>query len=133
MLSFYETFAKPQFWSLRGTKCRGNLMSYQYVMRLLRFARNDNMGILPAFFLHPLERIGNVTTRVDRFKPALARLDAHPRTIALNVVPGVSTQWDREARSGPGVYGSRLENCQPLNLEPFRLIRVREGGHNYLK
>ncbi len=39
-------FAKLQFWSLRGTKCRGNLMNYQYVTRLLRFARNDNMGIM---------------------------------------------------------------------------------------
>ncbi|MCG2755071.1 MAG: hypothetical protein L6247_05850, partial [Desulfobacteraceae bacterium] len=31
-----------QFWSLRGARRRGNLVAYQCVIRLLRFARNDN-------------------------------------------------------------------------------------------
>ena len=35
-----------QFWSLRGAKRRGNLVAYQCVMRLLRFARNDNTGVM---------------------------------------------------------------------------------------
>ena len=34
------------FESLRGAKRRGNLVAYQYVARLLRFARNDNIGVL---------------------------------------------------------------------------------------
>ncbi len=33
------------FWSLRGAKRRGNLVDYQHVMRLLRFARNDNTEV----------------------------------------------------------------------------------------
>ncbi|MBU4126026.1 MAG: hypothetical protein KKH84_07450, partial [Proteobacteria bacterium] len=35
-----------QFWSLRGAKRRGNLVDYQQVVRLLRFARNDNTGVM---------------------------------------------------------------------------------------
>jgi len=35
-----------QFWSLRGAKRRGNLVAYQCVMRFLRFARNDNTGVM---------------------------------------------------------------------------------------
>jgi hypothetical protein len=31
---------------LRGAKRRGNLVDYQHVLRLLRFARNDNTGVL---------------------------------------------------------------------------------------
>ena len=31
---------------MRGAKRRGNLVDYQYVVRLLRFARNDNIGVL---------------------------------------------------------------------------------------
>jgi len=31
--------------SLRGAKQRGNLVDYQHVLRLLRFARNDNAGV----------------------------------------------------------------------------------------
>lgn len=41
-----ETFAKASFWSLREVKRRSNLMDYQHVVRLLRFARNDVMGIM---------------------------------------------------------------------------------------
>ncbi|MDI6687614.1 MAG: hypothetical protein QME06_05260, partial [Desulfobacterales bacterium] len=33
------------FWSLRGVKRRSNLVYYQDVLRLLRFARNDNAGV----------------------------------------------------------------------------------------
>ena len=35
-----------QFWSLRGARRRGNLVDYQQVVRLLRFARNDNTGVM---------------------------------------------------------------------------------------
>ena len=35
-----------QFWSLRGVKRRSNLVDYQHVVRLLRFARNDNTGVM---------------------------------------------------------------------------------------
>jgi len=41
-----ETFEKLTFESLRGAKCRGNLVDYQGVVRLLRLVRNDNMSIL---------------------------------------------------------------------------------------
>ena len=61
-----------------------------------------------------------VTTQVDRFKPALARLDAHPRTIALNVAPGVSTQWDREAKSGSGVHSLRRAQSNRSRLKEFQ-------------
>jgi hypothetical protein len=40
-----------QFWSLRGAKRRGNLVDYQHVLRLLRFARNDNAGVFQRFLL----------------------------------------------------------------------------------
>ena len=57
-------FAELQFWSLRGTKCHVILMNYQYVPRLLRFARNDNMGIMQSFLfliqLRPLNYIRNI-------------------------------------------------------------------------
>ena len=43
-LCITPTFA--QFWSLRGAKRRGNLVTYQCVMGLLRFARNDNTGVM---------------------------------------------------------------------------------------
>ena len=33
-------------WSLRGAKRRGNLVDYQRVVRLLRFARNDIISIM---------------------------------------------------------------------------------------
>ena len=41
-----STLIFGQFWSLRGAKRRGNLVAYQCVMRLLRFARNDNTGVM---------------------------------------------------------------------------------------
>ena len=43
---FCITLIFAQFWSLRGAKRRGNLVDYQYVLRLLRFARNDNTGVV---------------------------------------------------------------------------------------
>ena len=39
-----KTSPFAQFQSLRGAKRRGNLVDYQHVLRLLRFARNDNAG-----------------------------------------------------------------------------------------
>ena len=34
---------------MRGTKWRGNLVDYQGIVRLLRFARNDNMGVFQRY------------------------------------------------------------------------------------
>jgi len=43
------------FWSLRGVKRRSNLVDYQHVVRLLRFARNDNTGVMQNSHVYPVQ------------------------------------------------------------------------------
>ena len=50
-------------------------------------------------------------------------------TIALNAAIDVSTQWDRKARSGPGVQGSRftVEELVKSRKVPFFVIPAKAG------
>jgi hypothetical protein len=47
-----------QFCSLRGAKRRGNLVDYQQVLRLLRFARNDNAGVFQRSHIAKQTQVG---------------------------------------------------------------------------
>ena len=46
-----------QFWSLRGVKRRSNLVDYQHVVRLFRFARNDNTDVMQSSLCELNKRI----------------------------------------------------------------------------
>jgi hypothetical protein len=87
-----EIFAKQQFWSLRGVpnevreqpwqyyelnseripRClRRGCFNYQYVMRLLRFTRNDNMGIVQISRLENITALHNSPKVANKINPSI--------------------------------------------------------------